>query len=78
MAVNPLELLKMRERLQIFREQHPRFEGFIQELTHRAVQEGTVAELKVTLPNGEELITNIRLTPEDVETFQLAREIGRK
>ncbi len=75
MAVNPLELLKMRERLKVFGQQHPRFPAFLHELHTQALEPGTILEIKATTPEGKELITNIRLTEEDVKTIQMAQAL---
>ena len=75
MAVNPMDLLKMKERLQIFRDQHSRFPLFLKDVGEHAIAVGSVVEMKVTSPEGKEYITNIRLTPEDIETIELARNI---
>ena len=68
MAVNPMQLLKLKERFGIFQNQHPR-------AAKNSVREGAVLELKVTSPEGKELVTNIRLTPEDMETIEMLREL---
>ena len=77
MAINPLELAKMRERLQIFEQEHPKLQAFVKEVGEHAVMEGTIAEIKVTTPQGKEYITNLRLTAEDMETLRLIRELKK-
>ena len=74
MAVNPMEMMKMRQRLKLFTEQHPRFPAFVKQVKADALVPGTIMEMKVTTPEGREYITNIRLTPEDVETLHMAGE----
>ena len=74
MAFNPLELMKMKERLDLFSQQHPRFGMFLRDVGERAVMPGTVLEIRVTTPEGKEYITNIRLTQDDVQTIEMARQ----
>ena len=74
MAVNPMQLLKLKERFGIFQNQHPRVIPFFG-AAKNSVREGAVLELKVTSPEGKELVTNIRLTPEDMETIEVLREL---
>ncbi len=74
MAVNPKAMLQLRERLNIFNAQHPKFGLFLQSIGSRGIEEGTVVELKVTRPDGEEAVTNIRLTADDVETIRMAQQ----
>ncbi|MBR3366466.1 MAG: hypothetical protein IKG66_01560 [Lachnospiraceae bacterium] len=71
MAFNPMELLKLKERLDIFRQQHPRVHPFLSEVRGKALQPGSVLEIRVTDPEGKEYVSNIRVTPEDVETIGL-------
>ena len=63
MAMNPMQLVQMAERLRIFRSQNPNLEP------------GVVMELKVTDNNGKVSVTNIRLTPEDIETIEIIKSI---
>ncbi len=74
MAINPMQLLKLKERLDIFRSQHPKVRPFFHAVRN-TVSEGAVMELKVTSPEGKSLVTNIRLTPEDMETLEILREL---
>ncbi|MBO5520166.1 MAG: hypothetical protein J5973_00645 [Eubacterium sp.] len=70
MAINPMALMKMKERLKIFNQEHPKVGPFFQVLHERAMMEGTILELKATTPDGQEYVSNIRLTPNDVETLR--------
>jgi len=73
MAINPMAMMKMKERLDIFNSQHPRVVPFLQ-AAKVSLQEGAVLELKVTGPDGKELLTNIRVTAEDMETIRMMQE----
>lgn len=77
MAVNPMELLKLRERLGLFNSEHPRVMPFFQAV-REDMREGAVLELKVTSPEGKEMLTNIRLNDEDVRTLEMLRGIGKQ
>lgn len=74
MALNPLELLKLKERLKLFEQQHSRFPLFLRDVGEHALISGSVLEMKVTDPYGKEYITNIRLTPEDIETIEMMKQ----
>ena len=71
MAINPLAMLKYRERMDKFNEDHPRVGPFFEAVANTALMEGTVLEIKATRPDGQELVTNIRLNPDDVETLRM-------
>lgn len=70
MAINPMALMKMKDRLKVFKQDHPKVGPFFQVLHDNAIMEGTVLELKATTPDGKEYVSNIRLTPNDVETLR--------
>ena len=74
MAVNPLAMLKFKERMDLFDADHPRMKQFMAALTETAIQEGTVLEIKATTPDGRELVTNLRLNANDVETLQMLQK----
>ena len=74
MALNPLAILKLKERLEIFRSDHPRVEPFFQLLREQTLIEGTVYEMKAVTPDGKEYVANIRLTANDIETMKILSE----
>ena len=71
MALNPKSLLKAKERLHIFREQHPKIVSFGKTLNEHAIQPGTIFEITATTPKGKSYTASMRLTPEDVESLRL-------
>ncbi len=73
MAVNPMELMKLGERLRIFNSQHPRVGSFLKDVSANAIGEGAVIELKVTSAEGKEYVTNIKVTKEDMETIEVLK-----
>ncbi|MDO4622558.1 MAG: hypothetical protein Q4B22_06360 [Eubacteriales bacterium] len=76
MAFNPMMFMKIRERLTIFQQQHPRVMPFFQAVGAQSIREGTVLELKVTDPEGKSYVSNIRLTADDIETIQMMKEMN--
>lgn len=77
MALNPLTLLKMKDRLRVFNQEHPRVRQFFHKIKEEGLPAGSVLELKVTLPDGSEQVTNIRMTEQDVETIRmLIKQVG--
>ncbi len=71
MAINPMAMLQMKERLAVFQKDHPKVFPFFNMLREQGLQEGAVYELKVTLPDGSERIMNFRMNENDIETFRL-------
>ena len=70
MAINPLQLMKFKERLDIFERQHPKVIPFFKAL-HGKLEVGSVLELKVTNPDGTEMVSNIKVTEDDLETISI-------
>jgi hypothetical protein len=70
-----MQLLQLSERLKIFREQHPRVLEFLHAVARDNIQPGVIMELKVTDNEGRTKVTNIRLTPEDVETIGIIKNL---
>ena len=75
MAVNPKQLMQMADRLRIFKEQHPRVLEFISAVCRSSLQPGVILELKVTETDGRTSVTNMRLTPEDIETIEIIKKL---
>ena len=75
MAVNPKQLMQMADRLRIFKEQHPRVLEFISAVGRSSLQPGVILELKVTETDGRTSVTNMRLTPEDIETSEIIKSL---
>ncbi len=76
MAINPMELFKLRERYHLFKKDHPKVGSFISAVS-KDVRPGTVLELKVRTPEGEEKVTNIRLNENDIETLRMLHSIKK-
>lgn len=71
MAINPMALLKLKDRFSIFNREHPRVVPFFRSIRENGLVEGAILELTVKTGDGKEQVTNIRLTPNDVETLKL-------
>ena len=66
-----MALLKMKDRLSIFNQEHPRVRPFFHMIKEEGLPVGSILELKVVLPDGREQVTNIRLTENDLETIKM-------
>ena len=67
--------MKLAERYNLFQTQHPLFASFLGQAAARAMREGTVIEVKVTDPEGKEMVTNLKMTPEDLETIEIFKNL---
>lgn len=72
MAFNPSMLLGIKKRLEIFSSEHPKFPLFLRTVgASNAIAPGSVIEVKITDINGRDYTSNIKLTPNDIETIEL-------
>ena len=71
MNMNPMMIMQLKQRLSTFNQEHPRVMPFFSALQRSSLTEGTIIDMKVTDPNGEEMQCNIKLTANDIETFQM-------
>ncbi len=77
MAINPMKLLQLKGLWDKFSARHPKLQPFFQAVGREAMQEGTVLELTVTLPDGKSLKTNMKMTSEDVEAVRELLNIAK-
>ena len=75
LSVDPKKLFTMGGRLRLFRQQHPLFSGFLHQVEEQALEPGTVIEIKAVRPDGKEIVTNLKLTEDDVETIRIASSL---
>ncbi|MBP5528871.1 MAG: hypothetical protein J6X80_02370 [Lachnospiraceae bacterium] len=68
--VNPAALLTLKKKWDEFSSRHPKFVSFLGALKNQGIAEGSVIDMKVTMPNGEVFQSNIKLTPEDIELIR--------
>lgn len=50
-----------------FQAGHPKFPAFVNAVRQEGLREGTVIEIGVTTPEGKRMVSNLRLTAEDLE-----------
>ena len=70
-----MQLVQLAERLRIFKSQHPKVLEFLHAVARDNIQPGVVMELRVTDLDGKVSVTNIKLTQEDIETFEILKGI---
>lgn len=75
--MNPMELLKIKERVGTFQAEHPKMLPFFQTIRKKALAEGSVLEIKATAPDGKEYVSNIRMTANDMEIVRMIGELGK-
>ncbi|MBR3397105.1 MAG: hypothetical protein IKG70_04550 [Lachnospiraceae bacterium] len=71
MAFNPLSLIQLKQKFQIFRKDHPNMPVFGKALKRSALKVGCQYRLTVTTLDGEVLEDGITLTENDVEMIRI-------
>ena len=72
--INPMKLMKIKNAWSRFAANHPKFPLFLNAIVKKGIQEETIFEFKVTYPDGQQLVTNMRLRAEDIELWKGGRK----
>ena len=73
--MNPMDMMGLVGRFNIFRSQHPKFILFLKSLSAKGLEEGSIMEIKVKDTDGGERLANIKLTKDDIETLKMIRSM---
>ena len=68
-------LMKLKQAWDTFKENHPKFPAFLNAVSTRGIQEGTVLEVTVKYADGTHIKTNIAVKPEDVDLLQTLQNL---
>ena len=74
---NPNLLIQMKSMWDRFERNHPKLPRFFQVVGRECIEAGTVIEISVTKPNGENITSNFKLNEEDMELLAALRELPR-
>ena len=77
MSMNPMMLIQIKEKIDVFRREHPKVMPFFKTINNQALQEGSVLEIKVTDTAGKEYVSNIRVTENDINLIRLISGLGQ-
>lgn len=78
MNMNPMMLMQLQQRVQIFQKDHPKVMPFLKAVGENAMQEGTVIAMKVTTADGKTIESNIKINANDVETMKIFMDAGKQ
>lgn len=68
--MNPAMIMKLGKAKKEFNDNHPKFAPFLSAVNKTSLVEGTVIEITVTRPSGEQLATNLKLKASDIELLK--------
>ena len=74
--MNPAAIMKLMAAKSKFDKNHPKFGAFLKAAFGGGIGEGTVMELTVKKPNGEELTTNIKVQQSDLELLEELKSLA--
>jgi len=73
--INPAKILQMKGAWDTFRNNHPKFVKFVENVGKSGVTAGDVIEVTITKENGEIISSNIRVTESDLALFESLKEL---
>ena len=75
---NFMKLFQMKSLWDRFIKNHPKLPMFGRAVIGQAVQEGTIIEISVTTAEGQNLVTNLKISAEDMELLNEALKLARE
>jgi len=68
--MDPSKLLKLNNAKNTFVNNHPKFPMFLKAVRKDALKEGTIIEIKVTTPEGNEINSNLKIRESDIDALR--------
>lgn len=75
MNFNPAILMKIMSAKNKFDANHPKLKNYFTAVKNKGIEEGSVIELKITNPNDEPMVANIKVQAEDIELLSQLAEM---
>ena len=66
----------MKNAMETFRRNHPKFPLFLNAVSQDALVEGTIIEINVTTPEGKNYCTNVKLKSSDLELMETLKNMN--
>jgi len=77
MNLNTIALLQqLKTQLEKFKARHLKFPLFLDAVSEHALTEGTIVEIAVTTPDGQNYTSNLRLMAEDIELIRSLKDMN--
>ncbi|MCM1115856.1 MAG: hypothetical protein NC397_10225 [Clostridium sp.] len=75
MNFNPAVLMKIMSAKNTFDANHPKLKNYFSAVKEKGIREDTVIQLKITNPNDEPMIANIKVKQSDLDLIQELGEL---
>lgn len=72
--MNPLAALKIKNMLTAFKENHPKVPQFFKAAAG-IIDEGSIVEMSIITSEGKRIVTNIKVTENDLEHMKELKEL---
>lgn len=73
--MNIMNILSLKNDLEKFKRNHPKFIQFVSLVTENGIQEETILECKMITPEGKEIQTNFKVTRDDLELLEKLKNL---
>lgn len=73
--MNPLSLLKIKQSLTTFTNNHPKFAQFIQNEFSKGIEPDTIIEIKVQHPGEAPITTNMKVKQSDLDLLESFKDM---
>ena len=73
MAMNFNALLQAKQAWETFKQNHPNFPKFLEEVKRRGITEGTEVQITVQYPNESKVNATIKVKPSDLQLLELLK-----
>lgn len=75
MAMDLSMIMKMKGAWDTFTRNHPKFPMFGKAVMSKGIKVGTIIDINITDPDGTPIGTNIKVTEEDLELFEMFKNM---
>lgn len=76
--INPGMIMKIKGLKDKFVENHPKFPLFLNAVYAKGLKENSIVEISITRPDGEKMVSNIKLNKSDIEMLNELQNITGK
>lgn len=73
--MNPMNILQLKSAWESFTKRHPKFPKFLNAAAKKGMSEGSIIEINITTPTGENLRCNLKVHEQDIELIEELKKL---